>query len=90
MTKKPKHKSEAFEAIHSAVEGMLRVGTIDKAIIRRFDESRITSLAPIKPWRSISWAQQGMSAGGWIRASQPLDHPAFRDYSYETDCIIEV
>jgi putative transcriptional regulator len=39
MTKKPKHKSDAFEAIHSTVEGMLRVGTIEKATMRRFDQT---------------------------------------------------
>ncbi|MER8836556.1 DNA-binding transcriptional regulator [Mesorhizobium sp. M0909] len=31
--------SEAFEAIHSAVEGMYRAGTIDKATLRSFDGS---------------------------------------------------
>jgi putative transcriptional regulator len=39
MTKKPKHKSDAFEAIHSTVEGMLRVGTIDKATMRQFNQT---------------------------------------------------
>lgn len=34
-----KFKSDAFEAIHSAVEGLCRAGAIDKATIRYFDES---------------------------------------------------
>lgn len=42
MTTKRKFKSDAFEAIHSAVEGMYRAGTIDKATMRSFDESCLT------------------------------------------------
>lgn len=36
---KSKYKSEAFQAIHSAVEGMYRSETIDKATMRHFDEA---------------------------------------------------
>lgn len=39
MTKKSTYKSNAFEAIHSAVAGMDRAGTIDKATMRSFDAS---------------------------------------------------
>jgi putative transcriptional regulator len=39
MTTKPKFKSDAFEAIHSAAQGLHRAGTIDKATMRDFDES---------------------------------------------------
>lgn len=38
MSTKPKFKSDVFEAIHSVVEGMLAVGTIDKETMRTFDE----------------------------------------------------
>lgn len=38
MNANRKHKSDAFEAIHSAVSGMRRAGTIDKATMRDFDE----------------------------------------------------
>jgi len=34
-----KYKSGPLEAIHSAVEGMYRSGTIDKATMRRFDKA---------------------------------------------------
>jgi putative transcriptional regulator len=34
-----KFKSDAFEAIHSSVEGLYRAGAIDKATMRDFDES---------------------------------------------------
>lgn len=42
MPAKPKFKSDAFEAIHSSASGMFRVGTIDKATMRHFDESCLT------------------------------------------------
>jgi putative transcriptional regulator len=38
MATKRKFKSDAFEAIHSAVEGMYAAGTIDKETMRTFDE----------------------------------------------------
>ncbi|CAM5776191.1 hypothetical protein LMIY3S_05403 [Labrys miyagiensis] len=34
---KAEHKSDAFEAIHSAVAGMYRAETVDKATKRHFD-----------------------------------------------------
>ncbi len=37
MATKRKFKSDAFEAIHSAVEGMYAAGTIDKETMRTFD-----------------------------------------------------
>lgn len=49
MSNKRKFKSEAFEAIHSAAAGMLRVGTIDKTTMKRFDESCLTVPPPIEP-----------------------------------------
>ena len=39
MTTRPKFKSDAFEAIHSAARGLHRVGAIDKATMREFDAS---------------------------------------------------
>lgn len=38
MATNRKFKSDAFEAIHSAVEGMYSAGTIDKETMRTFDE----------------------------------------------------
>jgi putative transcriptional regulator len=38
MATKRKFKSDAFEAIHSAVEGMFAARTIDKETMRTFDE----------------------------------------------------
>ncbi|WP_420232510.1 DNA-binding protein [Pseudomonas sp. ABY48] len=37
MTKKI--RSEAFESIHSSAEALLKIGAIDKATMREFDEA---------------------------------------------------
>ena len=47
MTTRPKFKSDAFEAIHSAARGLHRVGAIDKATMREFDESCLAVPAEI-------------------------------------------
>lgn len=44
-----KFKSDAFEAIHSAVEGMYAAGTIDKETMRTFDETCLTVPVALKP-----------------------------------------
>ena len=49
MTTKPKFKSDAFEAIHSAAQGLHRVGAIDKATMREFDESCLAVPPDIGP-----------------------------------------
>jgi putative transcriptional regulator len=49
MTATRKFKSDAFEAVHSAVAGMYRAGTIDKATLRDFDETCLTVTPPMAP-----------------------------------------
>jgi len=44
MTTKAKYKSDAFEAIHSSASALRKVGAIDKATMRSFDE--ISLIAP--------------------------------------------
>ena len=39
MRSRAKFKGDAFEAIHSAAQGLHRAGTIDQATMREFDES---------------------------------------------------
>ena len=39
MSKARKYKSDAFEAIHSSARALHKVGAIDKATMRSFDES---------------------------------------------------
>ena len=49
MKRKAKFKSEVFEAIHSAAQGLHRAGTIDKATMREFDQSCLTAPSEIPP-----------------------------------------
>lgn len=49
MTANRKFKSDAFEAIHSAVDGMFRAGTIDKTTMRGFDESCLNEPMELLP-----------------------------------------
>ncbi|THV22921.1 helix-turn-helix domain-containing protein [Peteryoungia ipomoeae] len=41
------YRSDAFEAIHSAVEGMARAGTVDKQTLRHFDEACLSDVQPM-------------------------------------------
>jgi putative transcriptional regulator len=49
MTAKSRFKSEAFEAIHASASALHKVGAIDKATMRRFDEASVAVPAEIKP-----------------------------------------
>ncbi|KQP22533.1 DNA-binding transcriptional regulator [Pseudorhodoferax sp. Leaf267] len=49
MSTRPKFKSDAFEAIHSAASGMYRAGGIDKATMRHFDQSCLAVPSTIAP-----------------------------------------
>lgn len=49
MATKLKFKSDAFEAIHSAVSDMHRAGTIDKATMREFDETCLAAPPRLEP-----------------------------------------
>lgn len=49
MAVKAVYKSDAFEAIPSAVADMLESGTIDKQTMRRFDETCLASPDPMSP-----------------------------------------
>lgn len=49
MTTKTKYKSDAFESIHSAAQGLHRAGTIDKTTMREFDVTCLTVPPEIDP-----------------------------------------
>jgi putative transcriptional regulator len=78
MTKTRKYKSEAFEAIHSAVSGMYRAGTIDKATMRQFDESCLSVPAQMEPERIKR-----------IREEQRVSQPVFARYLNTSESTIE-
>jgi putative transcriptional regulator len=78
LTAKNKYKSEISEAIHSTVAGMYRAGTIDKATMRRFDESCLAVPAPLKPRRIKQ-----------IRESLRVSQPVFARYLNTSESTVE-
>jgi putative transcriptional regulator len=77
MTARRKFKSDAFEATHSAVAGMNRAGTIDKATMRDFDETCL-SLTPIAP-----------AAIKQLRESNNVSQPVFARYLNTSESTVE-
>jgi putative transcriptional regulator len=49
MTAKRTFKSDAFEAIHSSAQALFKVGAIDKATLRNFDESCLVAPCTLEP-----------------------------------------
>ena len=78
MNHKRKFKSDAFEAIHSSVSAMFKVGAIDKATMRRFDASCLAAPAPLEPARIKQ-----------IRESQNVSQPVFARYLNTSESTIE-
>jgi len=78
MSRKPKYKSDAFEAIHSSVAGMLRAGTIDKATMRQFDESCLSVPPPIAPAQIKR-----------LREANNVSQPVFARYLNTSESTIE-
>ena len=65
MTTKKKFKTDAFEAIHESASALLRVGAIDKATMRKFDESCIAKTPAYK-------AVQIKKIRESVKVSQPI------------------
>jgi putative transcriptional regulator len=78
MANKLKFKSDAFEAIHSSASAMFRVGAIDKATMREFDESCLSIPAPLEPHRIKR-----------IRESQHVSQPVFARYLNTSESTVE-
>jgi putative transcriptional regulator len=49
MSRKPGFKSDAFEAIHASASALHRIGAIDKATMRGFDERSFAAPLPLAP-----------------------------------------
>lgn len=78
MIAKAKFKSDAFEAIHSAVAGMYRVGTVDKSTMRDFDASCLIVPAAIEPAQIKQ-----------MRESNHVSQPVFARYLNTSESTIE-
>lgn len=78
MAASRRFRSEAAGAIHSAVAGMYSAGTIDKATMRRFDESCL-SKPPAMDARRIKR----------IREKQKVSQPVFARYLNTSESTVE-
>lgn len=78
MPAKPKFKSDAFEAIHSSASGMFRAGTINKATIRHFDETCLTTPAVFAPVEIKR-----------LRESNNVSQPVFARYLNTSESTVE-
>ena len=65
MATKPKFKSGLSEAIHSSASALYRVGAIDKATMREFDESCLSVPPQMEPERIKRIREK-------LRVSQPV------------------
>jgi putative transcriptional regulator len=78
MTTKRRFKSDAFEAIHSSASALLKVGAIDKATMRRFDDSCCAVPTPLQP-RQIKR----------LRESNHVSQPVFARYLNTSESTVE-
>lgn len=78
MTSKRKFKSDAFEAIHSAVAGMAEAGTINKVTLREFDEMCIEN--------AISFAPDEIKR---LRERSNLSQPVFAHYLNTSESTVQ-
>ncbi len=78
MPARTKFKSDAFEAIHSSAAAMFKVGTIDKATMRKFDESCLAQPPALAP-RDIKR----------LRENQKVSQPVFARYLNISESTVE-
>jgi putative transcriptional regulator len=78
MATKRRFKSDAFEAIHSSAQALLRVGAIEKATMRGFDESCLSVPAPLEP-RQIKQ----------LRENNHVSQPVFARYLNTSESTVE-
>jgi putative transcriptional regulator len=78
MTSKTRFKSDAFEAIHSAVAGMAEAGTIGKVTLLEFDEMCIGS--------EISFAPEDIKRP---RERSHLSQPVFARYLNTSESTVQ-
>jgi putative transcriptional regulator len=78
MTTKLKFKSDAFEAIHSSAHALFKVGAIDKATLRNFDESCLAVPERINPETIKS-----------IRQRNHVSQPVFARYLNTSESTIQ-
>lgn len=69
MKKKTRYKSDAFEAIHSSASALFKIGAIDKATMRDFNESCLIAVPDMNPMQIRK-----------IREANHVSQPVFARY----------
>lgn len=78
MARKTKFKSGAFEAIHASAAALHKVGAIDKATMRSFDESCLSVPVRFKPTEIKR-----------LREANRVSQPVFARYLNTSESTIE-
>lgn len=78
MTTKAKFKSDAFEALHASAQALQKIGAIDKATLRSFDESCLAKTPEIAPAQIKQ-----------IRIENKLSQPVFAMYLNTTESTVQ-
>ena len=78
MTAKRRFNSDAFEAIHSSASALFRVGAIDKATMRDFDETCLAITPAIAP-----------AAIKQLRETNNVSQPVFARYLNTSESTVE-
>jgi putative transcriptional regulator len=77
MSKKA-YKSDAFKAVHTSAQALLRTGVIDKATMRNFDSACLTVPAPYAPHDIQK-----------LRETNKVSQPVFARYLNTSESTIE-
>jgi putative transcriptional regulator len=75
---KRKYKSEIAEVVHISASALYRIGAMDKATMRDFDEACLSVPAPMEPKRIKR-----------IRESQKVSQPVFARYLNTSESTVE-
>ena len=78
MNNSRKYRSEASEAVHSAVSGMYRSGTIDEETMRSFDKSCLVAPDALEPAEIRT-----------IRKNEKVSKPEFARYLNTSESTVE-
>jgi len=78
MPAKPRFKSDAFEAIHASASALARVGAVDKATMRQFDEACLAMPERLEP---LDIKQ--------LRESHHVSQPVFARYLNTSESTVE-
>jgi putative transcriptional regulator len=76
--RKKTYKSDAFAAIHSSAKALLKVGAIDKATMRNFDETCLSNTPEFSP-RDIQK----------LRKANNVSQPVFARYLNTSESTVE-